>query len=48
MNGQFRHFSPVLRAREEAGTPEAVTARVREVLARLSQLERRSQDGETT
>ena len=40
-------FSPVLRAREEAGTPEAVTARAREVLTRLSQLERPDEDKET-
>jgi len=40
-------FSPVLRAREEAGTPEAVTATAREVLARLGQLERPGENKET-
>jgi len=41
-------FSPVLRAREEAATPEAVTARARDVLGRLDELSRAGQDGVTT
>jgi V/A-type H+-transporting ATPase subunit A len=40
-------FSPVLRAREEAATPEAVTARARDVLGRLDELSRDGQDGVT-
>jgi len=38
-------FSPVLRAREEALTPDAVAARKLAMLARLDDLLRRSQDG---
>ena len=38
-------FSPLLRAREEASTPDAVTAREQAMLARLDELFRRSQDG---
>jgi len=40
-------FSPILRAREEASTPDAVTAREQAMLARLDELLRRSQDGGT-
>ncbi len=40
-------FSPLLRAREEAGTPEAVTSRAQDMLVRLDELARRSQDGGT-
>ena len=40
-------FSPVLRAREEAATPEAVTARARDVLGRLDELSRAGQGGVT-
>ena len=38
-------FSPVLRAREEAVTPDAVAAQEQAMLARLDDLLRRSQDG---
>jgi len=40
-------FSPILRAREEAVTPEAVSASEQAMLARLGELLRRSQDGGT-
>ena len=40
-------FSPILRAREEAVTPDAVTAREQAMLAQLDELFRRSQDGGT-
>ncbi len=40
-------FSPILRAREEAVTPDAVTAREQAMLAGLDELFRRSQDGGT-
>ena len=40
-------FSPILRAREEAVTPDAVTAREQAMLAGLDELLRRSQDGGT-
>ena len=40
-------FSPILRAREEAATPDAVTAREQAMLARLDELFLRSQDGGT-
>jgi V/A-type H+/Na+-transporting ATPase subunit A len=40
-------FSSILRAREEAATPEAVTASEQVMLARLGELLRRSQDGAT-
>ena len=40
-------FSPILRAREEAVTPDAVTAREQAMLALLDELFRRSQDGGT-
>jgi V/A-type H+/Na+-transporting ATPase subunit A len=38
-------FSPILRAREEAVTPDAVAARKQAVLARLDDLLRHAQDG---
>ena len=38
-------FSPVLRAREEAVTPDAVAARKQAMLARLDDLLQQSQDG---
>ena len=38
-------FSPILRAREEAVTPEAVTAREQAALARLDQLRRPDEEG---
>jgi V/A-type H+-transporting ATPase subunit A len=41
-------FSPILRAREEAVTPEAVTARARDMLDRFDELALRSRDGGTT
>lgn len=40
-------FSPILRASEEAVTPDAVTAREQAMLARLDELFVRSQDGGT-
>ncbi|HTQ87964.1 MAG TPA: V-type ATP synthase subunit A [Streptosporangiaceae bacterium] len=39
-----RDFAPILRAREEATTPEAVTARARDVLGRLDELSRADLD----
>ena len=38
-------FSPILRAREEAATPDAVQARKQAMLARLDDLLRQTQDG---
>jgi V/A-type H+/Na+-transporting ATPase subunit A len=38
-------FSPILRAREEAPTPDAVQAREQAMLARLDDLLRQTQDG---
>ena len=40
-------FSPILRAREDAVTPDAVTTREQAMLAQLDELFRRSQDGGT-
>ena len=38
-------FSPILRAREEAVTPDAVAAQKQAMLVRLDDLLRRSQEG---
>jgi V/A-type H+/Na+-transporting ATPase subunit A len=40
-------FSPILRAREDAVTPDAVAARKQEMLTRLDDLRRHSQEGGT-